>query len=389
MSATSDSMYHITTIDSLTAVSADEWNAVAGNNYPFTRYEFLNILESTGCADADSGWQAHHILVRRDQRLIAVMPLYLKSHSYGEYVFDWSWADAYQRHGRKYYPKLLGAIPFTPATGPRLCIVDGENTSVIVQQIIDTLCIRMARSNISSLHILFPQPELRADLLQAGLSERSGVQYHWFNHNFSCFDDFLATFNSRKRKNLRKERARIAEQGLELRILEGREITAEHWQQFYRFYEMTYAKRSGHSGYLNAGFFEAIGGQLHEHTVMALAYHDDIAVAGALYFRDSTTLYGRYWGCVREFDYLHFEACYYQGIEYCIRNGLQHFDPGAQGEHKIQRGFTPIKTFSYHWIADTAFRNAIDDFLRREHRAIEQHIEAAAELLPFKQNDEN
>lgn len=388
MSNSADSIYRIDIIDSLSAISADEWNAVAGNDYPFTRYEFLNTLESTACANTDSGWQPHHMLVRSDDRLIAVMPLYLKSHSYGEYVFDWSWADAYRRYGKNYYPKLLGAIPFTPATGPRICVIDGEDANAIAQQIIATLRERMGRTHISSLHILFPQPELQSALLQAELSERIGVQYHWFNDNYTCFDDFLATFNSRKRKNLRKERARVVEQGLELRTLEGKAITAAHWQMFYRFYAMTYAKRSGHTGYLNEAFFKAIGEQLSDHTVMTLAYHANEAVAGALYFRDSTTLYGRYWGCVHEFEYLHFEACYYQGIEYCIRNGLQHFDPGAQGEHKIQRGFAPIKTFSYHWIADAAFRHAIDDFLRREQYSVEQHIEAAAELLPFKQNNE-
>ncbi len=376
-------------IDSLSQISADAWNAVAGTDYPFTRYEFLSALEQTGCADRDSGWQAQHTLVKRDGRLIAVMPLYLKYHSYGEYVFDWSWADAYRRYGRPYYPKLLDAIPFTPATGPRLCVADSENPSTLIWQIIDALRDRMERAGISSLHILFPQPELRTALLQAGLSERTGVQYHWFNNNYSSFDDFLATFSSRKRKNLRKERARITEQGLVLRLLDGDAITPEHWQLFYRFYAMTYAKHSGHTGYLSPTFFERVGEQLREHTVMTLAYWNGEAVAGALYFRDSETLYGRYWGCAREFDCLHFEACYYQGIEYCIRNGLQHFDPGAQGEHKIQRGFAPIKTFSYHWISDSAFRTAIDDFLIRERQAVEAHICEAAAGLPFKHSAEN
>lgn len=372
-------------IDSLAAVSARAWNAVAGTDYPFTRYEFLSSLEQTGCADRDSGWQAQHILVKRGDRLIAVMPLYLKYHSYGEYVFDWSWADAYRQHGRRYYPKLLGAIPFTPATGPRLCVVADEDANAIATQIIAVLRERMERESISSLHILFPQPEQRAALLQADLRERTGVQYHWFNHNFSNFDDFLATFSSRKRKNVRRERARVVEQNLELKTLEGGAITAEHWQLFYRFYAMTYAKRSGHAGYLSEQFFQLIGAQMREQIVMTLAYWRDEAVAGALYFRDSTTLYGRYWGCLREFDCLHFEACYYQGIDYCIRNKLQHFDPGAQGEHKIQRGFEPIKTFSYHWIEDSDFRAAIDDFLRREQRAVEAHIREATEALPFKQ----
>lgn len=387
--ATTEPMVNIEFIDSLTAVSAAEWNAVSGTDYPFTRYEFLSNLEQSSCADGESGWQPQHVLVKRAGRLIAVMPLYVKYHSYGEYVFDWSWADAYRRHGRQYYPKLLSAIPFTPATGPRLCVAAGENLGAIALNLIEALRERIERTDMSSLHILFPQSELHTTLLDAGLSERVGVQYHWFNDNFSSFDDFLATFSSRKRKNLRKERARVAEQELELCTLEGEQITAQHWQLFSRFYAMTYAKRSGHSGYLNEVFFQKLGENLSEHMVMTLAYWRGEAVAGALYFRDRTTLYGRYWGCVREFDCLHFEACYYQGIEYCIRNGLQHFDPGAQGEHKIQRGFAPIKTFSYHWIKDGAFRAAIDDFLEREHEAIDAHIEAAAELLPFKHGSEN
>ncbi|HEY3698575.1 MAG TPA: GNAT family N-acetyltransferase [Spongiibacteraceae bacterium] len=376
-------------IDSITAISAAQWNAIAGTDYPFTRHEFLHILESSGCTNSGSGWQPQHVLVKRGNDVIAVMPLYLKYHSYGEYVFDWSWADAYRRHGLQYYPKMLCAIPFTPATGPRLCVAPAENCDDIAAQVIAALRRRIDVGDLSSLHILFPQPELSNALKQAGLSERLGVQYHWFNRKFSSFDDFLATFNSRKRKNLRKERARIAEQELQLRTIEGENITADHWRLFHRFYELTYAKRSGHGGYLNAQFFQELGRQLSEHMMMTLAYWRDEAIAGALYFRGGTTLYGRYWGCVREFDCLHFEACYYQGIEYCIRNGLQHFDPGAQGEHKIQRGFVPIETFSYHWIKDRAFRGAIDDFIQREHLAIAEHITAAADLLPFKRSGDN
>lgn len=376
-------------IDSIGAIAAADWNAIAGTDYPFTRHEFLHSLEASGCADKDSGWQPQHILVTRANRLIAVMPLYLKFHSYGEYVFDWSWADAYHRHGKNYYPKYLAAIPFTPATGPRLCIAAGENMLEVAAQIVATIKQRMDKFARSSLHVLFPQPDFGAALSALGLSERSGAQYHWYNHNFSDFDDFLATFNSRKRKNVRKERARIAEQNLQLKTFFGAQILAEHWRIFYRFYELTYAKLSGHSGYLNAEFFRAIGEKMPEHIVMTLAYHADEAIAGALYFRDSTTLYGRYWGCAREFDCLHFETCYYQGIDYCIRNGLQHFDPGAQGEHKIARGFTPIKTHSYHWLGDRDFRAAVDHFLVREQRAIEMHLQEATAALPFKNSADN
>ncbi|MDB6063770.1 MAG: family N-acetyltransferase [Verrucomicrobiaceae bacterium] len=372
-------------IDSLSAISAAAWNAVAGTDYPFTRHEFLYALEQSGAADADSGWQPLHALIKRDGELIAVMPLYLKYHSYGEYVFDWAWADAYQRYGRRYYPKLLGAIPFTPATGPRLCVLAGEDSALIAAQLIAALRKKIDSTDISSLHILFPNALAGESFAQAGMSERWGAQYHWFNRGYSNFDDFLATFASRKRKNLRKERERVIEQDITITVLDGEQIGAAEWKLFHHFYELTYAKRSGHGGYLNAEFFRRIGAALPQHIVMTLAYWRGEAIGGALYFRDSTTLYGRYWGCVREFDFLHFEACYYQGIEYCIRHQLAHFDPGAQGEHKIQRGFEPIKTLSYHWLKDKNFRHAIDDFLLREQPTITEHIAAAAELLPFKQ----
>ena len=373
-------------IRSLVDISADAWNSITGRDYPFIRHEFLYALERTGCADRDSGWQPMHALIKRSNELIGVMPLYLKSHSYGEYVFDWSWAEAYQRHGLSYYPKLITAIPFTPATGPRLCIAPGEDRLEITAQLISALRKKIALHDYSSLHILFPHANEIDGFRGNELSERCGVQYHWFNQNFSSFDDFLATCSSRKRKNLRKERERVYEQGVELTTLEGEQIGEREWQLFYHFYVSTYAKRSGHGGYLNAEFFRELGAHLSEHMVMTLAHHRGETIAGALYFRDSHTLYGRYWGAVREFDCLHFEACYYRGIDYCIANGLARFDPGAQGEHKIQRGFVPIKTFSYHWIENEAFRHAIDDFLRRERAAIDEHIVEASTLLPFKQN---
>ena len=373
-------------IDSLADISADAWNAITGRDYPFIRHEFLYALERTGCADRDSGWQPMHALIKRGSELIGVMPLYLKSHSYGEYVFDWSWAEAYQRHRLAYYPKLITAIPFTPATGPRLCIAPGEDRNEITAHLIAALRKKIAFHDYSSLHILFPPADDSENFRRNELSERCGVQYHWFNQHFSSFDDFLATCSSRKRKNLRKERERVYEQGIELTTLEGEQIGEREWQLFYHFYVSTYAKRSGHGGYLNVDFFRELGAHLSEHMVMTLAHWRGETIAGALYFRDSNTLYGRYWGAVREFDCLHFEACYYRGIDYCIANGLARFDPGAQGEHKIQRGFVPIKTFSYHWIENETFRRAIDDFLLRERAAIDEHIVEASMLLPFKQN---
>ncbi len=375
-------------LPSLTQIDRDSWNRVAGTDYPFLRHEFLLALESSGCTDADSGWQPYHVTLYRDGTLIALMPMYLKSHSYGEYVFDWSWADAYRRHGRQYYPKLLTAIPFTPATGPRLCVAHEENPAqcraalqAAAQQFAD-------QQELSSWHVLFPSDEEAATLEGQGMSLRRGSQFHWFNQGYGSFDDFLATFNSRKRKSLKRERRRVVEQGIELDTLAGRDISERDWEEFYRFYQMTYAKRSGHGGYLNRDFFTQLGEALPEHCVMVRASLNGEAVAGSLCLRSGDTLYGRYWGCVRELDCLHFEACYYQGIEYCIREGLQRFDPGAQGEHKIQRGFTPIPTVSAHWMADPAFAQAIDDFTRREEDHIEAYIREASNYLPFKQDQE-
>lgn len=376
-------------IDSIERVEPAYWNAVAGTDYPFTRFEFLHALEVSKATDRESGWQPQHALVYSDdgQQLIAVMPLYLKYHSYGEYVFDWSWADAYQRHGFAYYPKMLSAIPFTPATGPRLCVKEGQDAQAVRAALSEALLGHAKTIDASSIHILFPPTEDKDQFQQLGFKPRRGSQYHWFNQGFASFDDFLDTFSSRKRKNLKKERRKVEEQNLQLEVIEGPDISPEIWQRFYYFYQLTYAKRSGHGGYLNQEFFELIANTMAEHIVLVLAYDnnkDGEAIAGAINFRDSNTLYGRYWGCMVEYEFLHFEACYYQGIEYCIANNLQRFDPGAQGEHKIQRGFTPIETWSNHWIADTAFSAAIDDFIDQDNQSMKGYIAQASEMLPFK-----
>lgn len=372
-------------ITSLTQISPEQWNAVADTRYPFLRYEFLRGLEDTQCTTAETGWQPCHLVLRHGQEIAAVMPLYLKSHSYGEYVFDWSWADAWRQSGLEYYPKLVSAIPFTPATGPRLCCAQGYEETEILSVSVRAIQTFAAERGISSWHLLFPSENISEQLLQMGLHRRAATQFHWFNEGYTCFDDFLATFNSRKRKSLKRERKRVAEQGLELTTLSGSQIEPQHWQQFYHFYQMTYGKRSGHGGYLTKDFFLHTAAAMGEQVVMVLAILDSRAVAGALYFRSDDTLYGRYWGCEQEFDCLHFEACYYQGIEYCIANNLQHFDPGAQGEHKIQRGFRPIATWSSHWIADPQLSKAVGDFTRREEEHNKSYQASAETLLPFKQ----
>jgi predicted N-acyltransferase len=372
---------------SLDEVDPGEWNRITGIDYPFLRHEFLYGLERTGCTRAETGWQPCHLTLSDDAGLLAVLPLYLKSHSYGEYVFDWSWAEAWQRSGLEYYPKLVSAIPFTPATGPRLCLREGVDEAVAWPLALQSIRDFAGRQEISSWHLLFPVEDVAARLLQMGLHRRTATQFHWFNRGYDSFDDFLAGFTSRKRKTLRRERTRVAQQGIALRTLQGAEIGTGDWEKFHRFYQMTYAKRSGHGGYLNRDFFTDVAASLGDQVIMVLAYLEDQAVAGALYFRSSDTLYGRYWGCEREYDCLHFEACYYQGIEYCIANGLKRFDPGAQGEHKIQRGFEPVHTWSSHWIADPQLSAAVGDFTRREEQHSSAYREGASTLLPFRRGD--
>ncbi|MDX9875136.1 MAG: GNAT family N-acetyltransferase [Spongiibacteraceae bacterium] len=380
-------MWRLQYLDRIDDVPAALWNEVAGDDYPFTRHEFLATLERTGAVSSSTGWTPQHLLVWHGRELVAVLPLYLKDHSWGEYVFDWSWADAAAQLGIDWHPKLLAAIPYTPATGPRLCIRAGEPADQVTAAVVEELRRRVRDDGLSSLHLLFPTAEACDELAAAGLAVRHGAQYHWFNQQYRDFDDFLATVSSRKRKNLRKERQRVVEQGIELRVLEGDAVTAAEWRRFHHFYQFTYARRSGHGGYLPAAFFSEIGRLLPEKVVLVLADWQGETIAGALNFRDSETLYGRYWGCIQEFDQLHFEACYYQGIDYCIRHGLLRFDPGAQGEHKIQRGFRPITTYSCHWIEHGRLRRAIDHFLAQERRHIAHYLQDAATLLPFRAPD--
>ena len=377
-------MIHVLFIDSINKVDASKWNTVAGVDYPFTRHEFLKALEDSQATHPNTGWQAQHALLYRDNVLIAILPLYIKHHSYGEYVFDHAWANAYQQHGLDYYPKLLSAIPFTPATGQRLCYLADEDPQEICQFIFKAVEKHAKELSISSWHLLFPQQEISQLFNTIGAKQRIGVQFHWQNQNYQSFDDFLSTFSSRKRKNLKKERRRISEQGIDIEVYEGANIPPSLWETFYQFYQMTYSKLSGHGGYLTQSFFEKIAESMPEHLVLVIARHQDQTIAAALNFRDSNTLYGRYWGCSKELDQLHFEACYYQGIEYCIKHNIAKFDPGAQGEHKIQRGFNPVYTYSNHLILDSRFKTAIDDFLQQEKPHIKRYHQQAQQYLPFK-----
>lgn len=375
----------ITFLASLQQIPASAWNALCPSDYPFIRHEFLAALEASECVSAAKGWQPQHLIVEEEGQLIAALPLYLKSHSYGEYVFDWAWADAYKRNGLAYYPKLISAIPFTPCTGPRLLLADNNRRSTLIELIVPAIKTRARELHASSWHCLFPSESLSAELILGGSAQRIGCQFHWFNRNYQHWSDFVAAMNSRKRKNINKERRSVELQGIRFLVKEGGDITAEDWALFYQLYCNTYLKRSGHSGYLNQPFFRLLGEHASQSLVMIMAQHCTQPIAAALYFKDASTLYGRYWGCLEEYDFLHFETCYYQGIDYAIAQGLQRFDGGAQGEHKIQRGFEPIITYSNHWLARDDFQQAIDDFTAREAPAILAYQEDAKQYLPFKE----
>lgn len=372
----------------ITDISAAQWNGLFKTDYPFIQHAFLNALESSGCTQKTTGWEPQHLLVFEHDVLVAAMPCYLKTHSYGEYVFDWAWANAYQQHGLNYYPKLLCAIPFTPATGARLAFnndikTDSEKTNII--KTIDQAIREKSRLHeLSGWHVLFPNDKLSDLLTQANWSKRIGIQYHWFNDNYESFEHFLTTFKSRKRKAIRKERQAIVNQEITIQTFMGREISHQMMNDFYRFYHFTYLKRSGQQGYLNLAFFHQLLDTMPEQLVMFCAMKDKQLIGAALCFKDNSTLYGRYWGCEQEYEFLHFEACYYQGIAFCIEHQLQRFDPGAQGEHKIPRGFKPIKTTSNHVILQPDFKQAIDHFIEDESMQVHRDMEYLKTLLPFK-----
>ena len=373
---------------------AAEWDRLAGAN-PFVSHAFLSALEDSGSATRETGWLPQHLAVAgRDGRLIGAVPLYLKSHSYGEYVFDWGWADAYERAGGSYYPKLQACVPFTPVTGPRLLLPPEGERGAVAQTLMAGMLELARQTGVSSLHVTFPTESEWRELGEAGFLLRTGLQYHWENRGYETFDDFLASLAARKRKAIKKERRSVAESGVRLRALTGGEIEPRHWDAFHRFYRATSEKKWGPS-YLTRDFFHLLGERLGERVVLILAEHDDTPIGGALNLvgEDSDgspgggTLYGRNWGGVGHVKFLHFEACYYQAIDYAIRHGLARVEAGAQGEHKIQRGYLPSPTYSAHWIRDPSFRRAIADFLARERRAIDEEQNILESFAPFRKDE--
>ena len=376
-------------INSINEISKEEWNTIINSDYPFLKYEFLESLEKHKCVSEERGWSPFHAIVSEGNKNIAIMPLYIKTDSQGEFIFDWSWADAFYRNGVNYYPKLVCSIPYTPASGPRLSVVERERTGEIIESLYSALKEISEDLDFSSVHILLAEEEEISSFSDSGFSTRSSYSFHWFNNDYKDFNDFLQDMTSRQRKNIKKERDKIFKQGISITKIKGEDITEEMLTVFFQFYQLTYLKR-GMQGYLNYDFFKEIFKLIPENILLVMAQDKKGKyVAGALNFYDSNKLYGRYWGCFEEFDSLHFETCYYQGIEFCIENKLISFDPGVQGEHKIKRGFCPIETFSAHWIKDSRFREAIDDFLIREKTHIENYNDDRKDLLPFKKEITN
>lgn len=372
-------------IDSLQSIDAARWDELCPDDYPFVHYEFLSALEASGSVSQEQGWQPQHLLIEEGGALIAAVPLYIKSHSYGEYVFDWAWADAYKRYGLSYYPKLISAIPFTPCSGTRILMADAKRQPELIPLIVTAIKKHAQELNASSWHCLFITKDISEQLLASATVRRIGCQFHWFNRNYKSWDDFVAAMTSRKRKNINKERSKVKEQGITFLIKEGVDVSAADWQVFYQLYCNTYLKRSGHNGYLTEQFFNLIGKTFSSAVMMVIAQHENKSIAAALFFKDKSTLYGRYWGCVEEYDFLHFETCYYQGIDYAFKKGLLRFDGGAQGEHKIQRGFEPIITYSNHWLMRDDFQQAISNFVDQEAEGVQAYSVDAKNNLPFKE----
>ncbi len=375
----------------LNDVSPADWDALVSGAYPFVRHAFLHGLEVHDCLEP-FGWHPVYFLLQRDELLIAAVPCYIKTNSYGELVFDHAWVNAYQRAGLEYYPKLVTAIPYTPATGPRFLfnreiVTDAAERRLLretLTQVIQSFC---SEQKLSSWHILFARKPVLDELERRDIMLRSDVQFHWQNDGYADFDDFLARLSSRKRKNLRKERRSVAAQNLDIRMQSGAELEAEDWRRIYQLYAGIYRRKYG-TATLTRAFFEHLGATMPEQVLAAITRDDGRIVAASLFFRSDTHLYGRVWGCDAYYNNLHFESCYYQGIDYCIREELEYFDPGAQGEHKLARGFLPTQTWSGHWIAHPQFREAIEQFLEQELRYIDSYHSELMEHSPYRRAEE-
>lgn len=374
--------YRTRIVSSLADIGQAGWDGLAAAQHeanPFLSYAFLHALHESGSACADTGWQPHYLTVWQGEELAAALPLYQKFHSYGEYVFDWAWAEAYQRHGVDYYPKLLSAIPFTPVRGSRLMARDEQARSALLA----ALQALQQEGEFSSTHVLYPPPEQAEALADAGFLLRSGVQFHWHNEGYASFDEFAATLDRKKRKNILAERRKVAEQGVTFEQLRGGEIGEEHWRFFNRCYRHTYSDHYS-TPYLNLDFFRRIGQAMPQHLLLTIARREGKPIASSLTVYDRDTLYGRYWGALEHVPCLHFETAYYQPLEFCIAEKITWFEGGAQGEHKMARGFLPQKTWSAHWLAHPGFYDAVEHFLQREGGGIDDYLSELNERNPFR-----
>ena len=371
---------------SIKEIAPAEWDACAGDINPTISHAFLNLLEESGSATARAGWAPQHLSFSDQKgRLVGAAPMYLKSHSYGEYVFDWGWADAYDRAGGRYYPKLLCAVPFTPVPGPRLLMAPdapADTKSALIAGMVEVV----RQHKLSSLHINFPEESEFEAFGAAGFLQRIGQQFHWTNNGYRDFDDYLAALNSRKRKAVKKERRESLLGGIEIDTLTGSDLTEKAWDAFYKLYLGTSDRKWG-SAYLTRRFFSMLGERMPDKVVLFMARRGEQYIGGAFNLLGKDTIYGRNWGAHREFRMLHFECCYYRAIEFAIDHGLTRVEAGAQGPHKLQRGYLPVPTYSAHYIPDPNFRRAVAAFLDREREMVEQKIEHLAEFSPFRHED--
>lgn len=378
-------------VSSINDIDAEQWDACAQmetpNANPFIQHAFLSALEDSGSVTEATGWQPQHLAVETPKGVVvACAPLYLKDHSYGEYVFDWGWANAYERAGGRYYPKLQCSVPLTPATGPRLLVhpdLSDDESKEFKRTLLAGMIELANRLEVSSLHITFPTENDYAIMTEAGLLQRIGQQFHWKNDGYESFDAFLDALSSRKRKNIRRERKKAAMCGVNIFTVSGSEITSRHWDAFYRFYRLTSDLKWGQA-YLSRAFFDLLSDRMGEDVVLVMGEENGELVCGALNLLGGDTLFGRNWGTVVNYPMLHFEVCYYQAIDFAIERGLTWVEAGAQGPHKLQRGYMPKKTYSAHWIADNGFRQAIAQYLSQERPAVEEDVDSLAKLGPFK-----
>ncbi len=370
-------------------ISAEAWDACAGTNDPFVSHGFLAAVEDSGSASAETGWGPRHLCLEdKSGALIGAVPMYLKGHSYGEYVFDWGWGEAYERAGGHYYPKLQAAIPFTPVTGPRLLVRDSvapELRPAVVKTLAAGLVEVAKQLKVSSVHVTFPTKDQWLGLGAEGFLQREGKQFFWHNPGYGDFDDFLDSLASRKRKMIRRERRDALASGIQIETLNGCDILAHHWDNFFEFYLNTANRKWGHP-YLNRDFFDRLGQTMADKVVLVMAERDGVPIAGALNLVGDDALYGRNWGCVEYHPFLHFEVCYYRAMDFAIERGLLRVEAGAGGRHKIQRGYVPAATYSAHWIRDPGFRQAVEQFLNEERREIEFERHALGQMTPFRKD---